>query len=136
MIEWSWNAVPKNMTPEDAFKYCIENKIMTDDDRIRCDCVTYGEDGVGYAGPRYMRLEEIQRRGGILHWFAGWRVCWTDCVHHPERPIGDRPFEDHSQEVKDRLYRKFAWHRQFTGTLAEVKAFTSRRSDDGRLGNQ
>lgn len=129
MTEWSWNAVPDNMTPEDAFKHCVENDIHhIGRGRIRCECVTYGHDGVGYGRPEYLTLEDIKARGGILHWFSGWSVCWTDQVIYPW-PVGKRPFSEATDEVKDCLFRKFVWHRQFTGTRAEVRAFTSPRKE-------
>lgn len=120
----TWGSVPNNLVPEEAFKYCVDNQVLTSDNKLQCYAVTYGPDGTGYGGYKRLSLDEIKSRGGLLHWFDGFTVVWTDVIHNPW-PVGDKPFDEHPQSVKDIVYRKFAWCRQFTGTRAEVRAFTS-----------
>lgn len=122
----TWGSVPNNMRPLEALEYCIANNILTRDNMMQCSCTTFGPDGTGYFKYQRLTVKEIVDRKAILYWFDGFSVIWTDVIHHTGLNGGDRPFDDHPQEVKNIVYRKFADWRRFTGTRAEVRAITSR----------
>lgn len=126
----TWGSVPNNMTPTEAFKYCVDNQVLTYDDKLQCNVGFVGIDGTGYSGYKRLSLAEIQSRPHILYWFEGFNVMWTDVIQNPY-PKGLRPFDEHSQEVKDRAYAKYSWCRRFTGTRDEVRSITSGRTTNG-----